>query len=112
MDNISANDMIWLEKDMGMINLALFGDVSIDYLEILPGAIESNVVHYGFDEWIYVLEGELLFVHGKNTIAMRKGAHIYVPRNTVHGSDNQSGEIVKLLSVCNPPFLLSDMNKL
>lgn len=102
---------IWLEEDMFMINIAQFDGFSVDYLEIFPNAIEENVIHNSCDEWIYVLEGSLLFFRGEDKIELNKGDYVEVPINTVHGSINKSNETVKILSVCSPPFQLDFIKK-
>lgn len=105
------NEIIWLEKDMFMKNIGLFGEVSVDYLEILENAIEENVIHYTFDEYLYILEGELLVFKGNEKKLLKENEYIIIPKNTIHGSINKSGKLVKMLSICNPPFTLEDMNK-
>lgn len=108
MDN---KNIVWLEKDMFMKNLVVFDGFSVDYIEILPGAIEESVVHTQCDEWIYVLEGQLLFNLNDSVFLLKTGEFVNIPRNTIHGSVNESKDNVKLLSVCNPPFELDFMTK-
>ena len=105
-------DIIWLEDDMSMKNLISFKDVSVDYIEIYPDAIESNVIHHEIDEWLYILEGELLVFRGDEKILLNESEHIFIPKGTKHGSINRCGKMVKMLSVCSPKFTVEDMNKI
>lgn len=104
-------EIIWLEDDMFMKNISKFDGFSVDYLEILPGAIESNVIHRQCDEFIYILQGELMFNLNGNSFLLKSGEHVNIPQNTIHGSINQTNDNVKVLSVCSPPFELSFMTK-
>ena len=106
------NDIIWLERDMYMKNLVKFDGFSVDYIEIMPGAVEENVVHTQCDEWIYVLRGELLFMIDGEKVLMREGDYVNVPKNSIHGSVNETDQNVSILSVCNPPFELEFMAKI
>lgn len=102
---------IWLEKDMWMVNLVKFDSFSVDFIQIDIDAVEKDVFHTECDEWIYVLSGTLIFLINGKEILLKQGDHISIPINTVHGSINQSKEIVNLLSVCSPPFEQSFMQK-
>lgn len=105
------SNKVWLEKDMWMINLVKFESFSVDFIQIEIDAIEKDVIHTECDEWIYVLSGTLIFFIDGREILLHQGDHIAIPINTVHGSINQSKEIVKLLSVCSPPFEEKFMQK-
>lgn len=105
------NKKIWLEKDMYMINIAAMPGFSVDFLEIFPSAIEENVYHDDCDEWIYVIEGTLVFFKDGQEIELKQGEYISIPKNTVHGSINKTDSSVKILAVCNPPFQLDFMKK-
>ena len=105
------SDIIWLEDDMFMKNIALFSSFSVDYIEILPGAVESGVIHEQCDEWIYILQGELEFYLNGGVFLLKTGDYINVPRKSIHGSINKTHSVVTLLSVCSPPFKLDYMTK-
>ena len=85
---------------------------SVDYIVILPGAIENNIVHFECDEWLYVLSGELQVFINERKKRVKEGDSVQIPRGTIHGSKNESAQKVNILSVCSPPFKLEYMNKI
>lgn len=111
MNKFKDDDKIWLEKDMWMINLINFENFSVDYLEIDDNAIEENVVHSQIDEWLYIISGEIMIFVGDEKILLKSGEYVAVPKNTVHGSINNSGNKVKMLAVCSPPFKIEYMER-
>ena len=53
-----------------------------------PGEVTSPHIHYDCDELFYVLEGEVLFLVGEETVRAPAGSFLFVPRGTVHASRN------------------------
>ena len=85
------------------IGSAVCGDqVSIHIFEIYPGRVrESEQVVFNHDaaEFMYVLEGALTqIVNGEKTV-LYPGDCIHIPSNTDHLWANETGQMVKVLSV-------------
>lgn len=95
--------LIWLTPTMSMRRLADLGTLSMDYLEILPGAIRTPVTHAD-DEILYLLDGELDLTIGTTTQTLTAGEAAPIPRGTAHGSVNRSGQTVRMLAVNTPAF--------
>lgn len=104
-------EFIQLDDGMRMKNIENNSLFSVDYLEIEPGSIEENVYHDRLVEWLYILEGELEFYLDKKIFSIKKGESVFIDKYSVHGSVNKTSGIVKMLSVCSPPFEISDMKK-
>ena len=71
--------------------------------EVPPGAVGAGPhYHHGIDEFFYVLEGELVIrVGGEHHTALR-GTFVFVPRETIHGFYNASGEAARVLVMHHP----------
>ena len=68
-----------------------------------PGTVGAGPhYHHGRDEFFYVLEGELVLRIGDKTHVARQGTFAFVPRETVHGFHNASGENATLLVMHHP----------
>jgi quercetin dioxygenase-like cupin family protein len=59
-------------------------------------------VHPGFDEFFYVLEGEMQFRLREETIAGIPGTSVYAPGDWPHTFSNPSRETARLLIVLSP----------
>lgn len=102
------SEQIWLTESMWMRNLADLGTVSMDFLEILPGAVRTPVVHTDCEEILYILEGDLEMHLGDDTFDVTKGDAIAVARHVPHGSVNRSDRVVHMLAVNSPAFRPED----
>lgn len=109
---IMDNNFIKLDDGMVMKNIENNPLFSVDYLEIEPGAIEENIYHEHLTEWIYLTEGELEFFLDGEVFTLKKGEYVHINKNAVHGSVNKTKKLVKMISVCSPPFQILDMKKL
>ncbi|HET9950822.1 MAG TPA: cupin domain-containing protein [Candidatus Eisenbacteria bacterium] len=68
-----------------------------------PGTVGAGPhYHRGRDEFFYVLEGELVLRIGDETHTARAGTFAFVPRGTIHGFRNASGESATLLVMHHP----------
>lgn len=78
-------------------------DGTVGAIEITewPGAAPPRHIHLGFDELIYVLEGELTFELAGEAFAAADGSLVYVPRGVEHGFAVES-ERVRLLAIFLP----------
>jgi len=68
-----------------------------------PGTVGAGPhSHRGRDEFFYVLEGELVLRIGNESHTARAGTFAFVPRDTIHGFHNASGDSATLLVVHHP----------
>src|SRR5581483_8213321 len=58
--------------------------------------------HHDQDEWIYVVDGELLFVVGQRQFAAAAGESVFIPRQTVHAWVSANGRPARVLDVYQP----------
>jgi len=81
-----------------------------------PGTVGAGPhSHHARDEFFYVLEGEVVMRIGNESYTARAGTFAFVPRDTVHGFHNASGERATLLVVHHPggfEQFLEEMQKL
>ncbi|MEU9058347.1 cupin domain-containing protein [Streptomyces sp. NPDC048430] len=103
-----SEKQVWLTETMWMRNLADLGTVSMDFLEILPGAVRTPVVHDDGEEILYILSGELEMHLGDDKFPVTRGDVIPVPRHVPHGSINRSEAVVHMLAVNSPAFRPED----
>lgn len=59
--------------------------------------------HHGQDEDFYVLEGEVQFASGDETVTVREGDFVRVPADTVHRYTVTSEQPCRMLIVLTPP---------
>jgi len=81
-----------------------------------PGTVGAGPhYHRGRDEFLYVLDGEVVLRIGDEKHVVRTGTSAFVPRETVHGFHNASGQSATLLVVHHPAGFeqfLEEMQKL
>lgn len=65
------------------------------------GAGSPLHVHHNEDEWFYVIEGELAFWVGGQTVRAPQGAFVYGPRDIPHTFQVQS-DLARFLLVAEP----------
>jgi mannose-6-phosphate isomerase-like protein (cupin superfamily) len=97
-------EKIQLSEQMWMRELCRLEAVSVDFIEIAPGAHKEAVVHWECDEVLFILEGELELLVGESRRNVRAGDCIPIPRNTVHGSVNHTSAVVRMLAINSPPY--------
>ena len=73
-----------------------------------PGKGPRRHQHHGQDEDFYVLEGEVRVVSGEETVTVRPGDFVRVPRETVHSYTVTSAEPCRMLIVLTPPGGIED----
>lgn len=59
-------------------------------------------IHHNADETIYVLEGDLEFMVGDQTIPASAGSAVYSPRGTLHTFRNVGASPSRILAVISP----------
>ena len=78
-------------------------DGRISMIETRPGpGAGPPLHHHDFDETFYVLEGELTFRLGEETLTLGPGELVHVPRGAVHTFANFSDAPAHQLIVCAP----------
>jgi len=71
--------------------------------EVPHGAVGAGPhYHRGRDEFFYVLEGELVLRIDDEQHTAPRGTFAFVPRETIHGFHNASGELARLLVMHHP----------
>ena len=71
--------------------------------EVPPGAVGAGPhFHHHIDEFFYVLDGELAIRVGDEEHTAPRGTFVFVPRETVHGFHNASGETARVLVMHHP----------
>ena len=66
--------------------------------EIMPPGFETPYhVHHAEDEGFYVLEGEVTFVCGGQTIEGRPGTYVWGPRGVPHGFKVKGDQTARIL---------------
>jgi quercetin dioxygenase-like cupin family protein len=66
-------------------------EVITTLIEAEPGAMIPRHSHHG-DEFLYVLDGGMIQVPGKDPVAMEAGQTVHFPRGTVHGGFTVVGD--------------------
>jgi quercetin dioxygenase-like cupin family protein len=59
-------------------------------------------IHHNVDETLYVLEGEVEFIAGEQTIPASVGAAVYVPKGTLHTFKNVGTSPSRVLAIISP----------
>jgi|SRR5215217_5891539 len=59
-------------------------------------------LHHNVDETLYVLEGEVEFMAGDQTIPASIGAAVYVPKGTLHTFKNVGASPSRVLAIISP----------
>lgn len=67
------------------------------------GKFHSFHVHPQQEEVIYVLEGEIEQWLGREKKILQRGDSVFVPRNTVHATFNDSSHDARILAILGPP---------
>lgn len=68
-----------------------------------PGFYMPVHLHKEHDETFYVVDGEMDFVIGDDTVRMSKGMSVFVPRGVPHRATSENG--AQVVTTVSPPFL-------
>ena len=71
-------------------------------VEMAPGRELEQHVHEDEDDSFYILEGELTFLLGEETVAAPPGTFVLVPPGAQHGFRNDGAVPVRMLNVHAP----------
>jgi mannose-6-phosphate isomerase-like protein (cupin superfamily) len=72
-------------------------------------------IHHAHEEGFYILEGELEFLAGTQTVRASQGTFVMVPIGTVHTFSNPTDKPARFLNTFTPPLYLGyfeEMSKL
>jgi len=73
------------------------GACSVLYSELKPGEGAPPHVHYEYDEYFFVVEGEIAFVIGNKESTLVPGSFAFTPRGAVHSFKNTASSTASLL---------------
>jgi mannose-6-phosphate isomerase-like protein (cupin superfamily) len=68
----------------------------------LPEGGPPPHIHHNVDETLYVLEGEVEFMAGDQTIPASDGAAVYVPKGTLHTFKNVGTSPSSVMAILSP----------
>jgi mannose-6-phosphate isomerase-like protein (cupin superfamily) len=71
-------------------------------IEIAPGRVLEAHVHDGEDDAFYIVEGEMTFVIGDETVPAPPGTFVLVPPGVEHGFRNDGATPVRMLNIHAP----------
>ena len=72
-------------------------------------------IHHAHEEGFYVLEGELEFLAGTETVRASQGTFVMVPMGTIHTFSNPTDRPARFLNTFTPPLYIGyfeEMSKL
>ena len=79
------------------------GDSVMLFEETAPAGTKSTLhLHYDSDEVAYVLEGEVTFLIGDETVVGGPGAYAFMPRNVPHAWKSTGAETGRVLFLYTP----------
>ncbi len=69
-------------------------------------------IHHAHEEGFYILEGELEFLAGTQTVRASQGTFVMVPIGTVHTFSNPTDKPARFLNTFTPPLYLGYFEEL
>ena len=83
------------------------GTLGLAEFEVPPHApTPPPHVHHAHEEGFYILEGELEFLAGTQTVRASQGTFVMVPIGTVHTFSNPTEKPARFLNTFTPPLYL------
>jgi mannose-6-phosphate isomerase-like protein (cupin superfamily) len=73
----------------------------IEHSNLLPGGPPLHL-HYGQEEWFYVMEGEVLFQVGDKRVQLKAGDSVLAPRKVPHAFTAVGTQPAKMLIAFTP----------
>jgi quercetin dioxygenase-like cupin family protein len=98
-------ESVWLVGDLIEVKLAsedTGGAYSMVEETSPPQGGPPPHIHHNVDEALYVLEGEVEFMAGEQTIRASAGAAVYNPRGTLHTFRNVGTSPSRILALLSP----------
>jgi mannose-6-phosphate isomerase-like protein (cupin superfamily) len=71
-------------------------------IEIAPGRVLEAHVHAGEDDAFYIVEGEMTFTFGEQSVPAPPGTFVLVPAGVEHGFRNDGARPVRMLNIHAP----------
>ena len=78
------------------------GEYSLYELTVPPQLGALPHIHHAETEAFYVLDGEVEFLKGEQTVRVRVGEFVFIPRGVVHGFKNVGQEPARCLGIVTP----------
>jgi len=92
------------------------GTLGLAEFEVAPHApTPPPHIHHAHEEGFYILEGELEFLAGTQTLRASQGTFVMVPIGTVHTFSNPTDKPARFLNTFTPPLYIGyfeEMSKL
>jgi mannose-6-phosphate isomerase-like protein (cupin superfamily) len=83
------------------------GTLGLAEFEVSPHApTPPPHIHHAHEEGFYILEGELEFLAGNQTVRASQGTFVMVPIGTVHTFSNPTEKPARFLNTFTPPLYL------
>jgi quercetin dioxygenase-like cupin family protein len=98
-------ESVWLVGDLIEVKLAsedTGGAYSMVEETSPPQGGPPPHIHHNVDEALYVLEGEVEFLAGEQSIPASAGATVYIPRGTLHTFRNVGTAPSRILALISP----------
>lgn len=79
-------------------------DGKFDYFDVRVGSLDGPPLHTHLeqDETFHVISGELRFKVGEQTVDVKEGEYIYIPKGTVHAFVNLKQEPARAVGIVIP----------
>jgi len=89
------------------------GTLGLAEFEVAPHApTPPPHIHHAHEEGFYILEGELEFLAGTQTVRASQGTFVMVPIGTVHTFSNPTEKPARFLNTFTPPLYLGYFEEL
>jgi mannose-6-phosphate isomerase-like protein (cupin superfamily) len=89
------------------------GTLGIAEFEVAPHApTPPPHIHHAHEEGFYVLEGELEFLAGTQTVRAGQGTFVMVPIGTIHTFSNPTDKPARFLNTFTPPLYIGYFEEL
>ena len=91
------------DENIQVIPLASDTNSSSFYIQVVE-RVKAHV-HKNHTEIIYVVQGEAKMILGSDTLPIKEGDFIEIPKNTIHAVEVTSLEDLRVLSTQSPKFI-------
>jgi mannose-6-phosphate isomerase-like protein (cupin superfamily) len=89
------------------------GTLGIAEFEVAPHSpTPPPHIHHAHEEGFYILEGELEFLAGTETVRASQGTFVMVPIGTVHTFGNPTDKPARFLNTFTPPLYIGYFEEL
>lgn len=89
------------------------GTLGVAEFEVAPHALTPPPhIHYAHEEGFYILEGELEFLVGTETMRVSQGAFVMVTIGAIHTFSNPTDKPARFLNTFTPPLYIGYFEEL